>query len=305
MSPALPPQIRVIVRDWLNSNQIVLLGRETVLVDSGYGRDAQRTLDLLRRPQELGSRAVDLLANTHCHSDHMGGNAAIARQWACPIAVPAGERPLIERWDEQALWLGYADQRCERFAPGRTIEPGESLDWGELEWIALPAPGHDMHALMFWCEEERVLISGDALWESGFGVILPGDGREDRLDATRSTLDTISQLDARVVIPGHGQPFSSVGPALERARRRLDALAVDEVRMARSVLKTMFVFSLLDRGPMPAADLPAYLAQVPLYTEYNSRYFRLSWEELARWLVEELSLIGAVEDGNGFITAGG
>jgi glyoxylase-like metal-dependent hydrolase (beta-lactamase superfamily II) len=304
MSPALPPPIRVVVRDWLNSNQVVLLGREAIVVDSGYVRDAQRTLDLLRL-EALGDRAVDLLVNTHCHSDHMGGNAAISRHFGCPVAVPAGELPLIARWDEQALWLRYADQRCERFAADRAISPGQRFDWGGLDWVALAAPGHDMHALMFWCEEERVLLSGDALWENGFGVILPGDGHEDRLKATRATLEAISQLDARIVIPGHGRPFSSIGIALERANRRLKALAVDEARMARSVVKTMFVFSLLDRGTMPAAELPAYLARVPLNVEYNARYFRLSWEEFARWLIEELSLIGAVERRNGLLTARG
>lgn len=303
MPPALPAQIRVIVRDWLNANQIVLLDREAVVIDSGYGRDAQRTLELLRAADGLGGRCLDLLANTHCHSDHMGGNAVLSRAWGCPIAVPAGEAPLIARWDDAALWLDFADQRCERFSAGRTIDPGEVCDWGGLEWQALPAPGHDMHALMFWCPQERILISGDALWESGFGVLLPGDGGEERLRATRSTLDAISGLGARTVIPGHGKPFSEVGSALERAYRRLDALAADETRMARSVLKTMFVFSLLDRGAMRLEDLPAYLARVPLYGEYNARYFGLSWESLAQRLIEELALIGAVARQGDFIVA--
>ena len=77
--------------------------------------------------------------------------------------MPAGEAPLIARWDVDALWLDYTDQRCERFEPGPSVVPGQVLDWGGIQWQALPAPGHDMHALMFWSEEERVLISGDAL----------------------------------------------------------------------------------------------------------------------------------------------
>ncbi len=301
----LPGKIRVIVRDWLNANQVVLLGREAIVIDSGYGRDAQRTLELLRQPQALGDRGLDLLANTHCHSDHMGGNAALRRQWNCPVAVPIGEAPLISTWDRQSLWLDFADQRCERFPVGQTIVPGQILEWGEVAWQALCAPGHDMHALMFWCEQERILISGDALWESGFGVLLPGEGREQRLRATRETLDAISALGVRTVIPGHGKAFAAIGPALERAYRRLDALAADETRMARSVLKTMFVFSLLDRGTMPVAELPAYLARVPLYAEYNSRYFGLSWERLAGWLFGELAAIGAVAREGDLIRAAG
>jgi glyoxylase-like metal-dependent hydrolase (beta-lactamase superfamily II) len=44
---------------------------------------------------------------------------------------------------------------------------------GDLDWQALAAPGHDPHALLLWCAEEGILISGDALWQNGFGVIFP------------------------------------------------------------------------------------------------------------------------------------
>jgi glyoxylase-like metal-dependent hydrolase (beta-lactamase superfamily II) len=291
------------VRDWLNANQVVLLGKQTVVVDSGYSRDAAHTVSLLQAPQALGTHRPDLLVNTHCHSDHMGGNAVLARTYACPVVVPAGERPLIDQWDEEALWLAYADQRCDRFAVDRVIDAGEEYGWGDSRWLAIAAPGHDMHALMFWCEEHRALISGDALWQSGFGVLLPGEGREQRLHATRSTLDAIGKLDARVVIPGHGPPFAGVEAALERAYRRLEALEADETRMVRSLLKTMFVFSLLDRGPLPAAELTAYLSRVPMYRDYSERYLGFAPEQLGRWLVDELMLIGAMERRDGWLVA--
>jgi len=84
----LPSSVRVIVRDWLNANHIVLAGTHVSTV--------------------LAGRPLDRLVNTHCHSDHMGGNAA----HACRVSITRDEAPLIEAWDEQALWLSYADQRC-------------------------------------------------------------------------------------------------------------------------------------------------------------------------------------------------
>ncbi|HZP93127.1 MAG TPA: MBL fold metallo-hydrolase [Burkholderiales bacterium] len=289
MAVYLPPQIRVVVRDWLNSNQVVLLGRDaTILVDSGYGRDAGETLRRLQSKTAVGESGVDLLVNTHCHSDHMGGNALLQRKYRCELHIPAGEVPAIESWDETALWLAYADQRCERFAFHGTIVPDADFDWGNLNWRALAAPGHDMHALMFFCDEEGILISGDALWENGFGVLLPDADRAIRLAATRGTLDTIAALGVKIVIPGHGRPFTGVDAALERAYSRLDALAADELRMVRALLKTMFAFSLLDRGKMNLQELPAYLQRTPLYAEYGSRRFGWTGPALARWLVEEL-----------------
>jgi len=299
---ALPPQVRVIVRDWLNANHILLKGRDrTVLVDSGYGRDA--TITLAKVSAELAGRPLDWLVNTHCHSDHMGGNAAVRRAHGCRLSIPVGEAPLIDAWDEQTLWLSYADQRCERFAFDDTIAPGDVLDWGDLAWRAIAAPGHDMGALMFHCEEERLLITGDALWENGFGVVLPGPGREERLAAARSTLENIAGLDVGTVIPGHGAPFSNVAEALERGLRRLEAFERDEQRMARHVLKVMFVFSLLDRQRLPLGRIPEYLATVPLYADFNARYFQLSEVALAELIVGELERAGAVKKSNGNLIA--
>jgi glyoxylase-like metal-dependent hydrolase (beta-lactamase superfamily II) len=300
----LPPQVRVVVRDWLNANHILLTGRDrTVLVDSGYGRDTSITL--AKVSVELAGRPLDWLVNTHCHSDHMGGNAAMRRAHACRLSIPVGEAPLIEAWDEQTLWLSYADQRCERFEFDDTIAPGDVLNWGDLQWHAIAAPGHDMGALMFYCESERLLITGDALWENGFGVLLPGPGREERLAATRSTLESIGRLDVGAVIPGHGYPFSNVTEALERSLRRLEAFERDELRMARHVLKVMFVFSLLDRQRMPVSRIPEYLATVSLYADFNARYFQLNDAALAELIVGELERAGAVKRSNGYLIAAG
>ncbi len=203
-------------------------------------RDADIALEKLHAA--LRGRRLDWLVNTHCHSDHMGGNARIRAANGCRLSIPVGEAPLIEAWDDESLWLGYAEQRCERFEFDDTIAPGDRLNWGGMDWLAIAAPGHDMGALMFHCEQERVLLSGDALWENGFGILLPGPGRNERLAATRQTLETISKLQPRLVIPGHGAPFGDVDAVLERSFQRLAAFEQNELRMARHVLKVMFVF---------------------------------------------------------------
>src|SRR5260370_29698094 len=110
----LPASIQVIERGWLSSNNIVLHapGGATV-VDSGYGSHMPQTLALLEHALE--GKALGRLVNTHCHSDHMGGNAAIQKKYGCRTSIPEGEAALIDRWDEQALILAIADQRAERF----------------------------------------------------------------------------------------------------------------------------------------------------------------------------------------------
>ena len=107
-----------------------------------------------------------------------------------------------------------ASPSTKRFAPGTTHV------WGGLEWRALAAPGHDMGALVFYNPEHRILISGDALWQNGYGFVMPRALDPAALPATRATLDMIAALDVRVVIPGHGERVHATSaPALERAYR--------------------------------------------------------------------------------------
>ncbi len=289
----LPPQIQVIVRDWVSANQVLLRGRSgNVLVDSGYVTRARTTLQLIA--DALGGEQVHTLINTHCHSDHMGGNAAVQRTYACRILVPIGEAPLIERWDTHALWIDWAGQQAERFAYDGTISPGDVLELGDLEWRAVAAPGHDDAALMFYCPAERILLSGDALWENGFGIVLPEP--PGGLERAQRTLETIAALDVRVVIPGHGAPFAgdAVAIALERSFRRLDALRADPTRLARAALKAMLAFTLLERGSAPVEDLVALVADVPFYRQQNERFFRLQPVQLTELILGELEKAGAV-----------
>ena len=298
----LPPSVRVIVRDWLNANHVVLIGREqSVLIDSGYGRDVAYTLSTVM--QTLRGQPLDWLVNTHCHSDHMGGNAAVQSTYHCRLSIPRDEAPIVEAWDEQALWLAYADQRCERFSFDDTVAPDDTFHWGDLHWRAIAAPGHDMAALMFFCEETGLLISGDALWQNGFGIVLPGPDRMERLAATRTTLETIADLPVRTVIPGHGKPFTDVDAAVQRSFQRLAAFERDELRMVRHVLKVMFVFSLMDRRRLAVHELNGYLESVPLYTDFNRRYLRLDPAALAELIVGELERAGAVRRTDGYLTA--
>lgn len=296
------PGVQVIVRDWLNANQVLIKGRdECVVIDSGYGAHARPTLALLRAGDVLGDRRLHRIVNTHCHSDHMGGNAALARAYGCPISLPLDAARLIDAWDTRELLLDYADQQAERFSYAHTITADDTLRLGDLEWRALAAPGHDMTALMFYQPEHRVLVSGDALWKRGFGLIEPVERLAERLAAQRATLERIAALEVAVVIPGHGAPFRGVARAIETALQRLAAYEADPIRLARHCLKSFFVFALLARSRIAASDLPAYFKRVPCYREYNARFFRLPAEALAAMVADDLLRSGAIVKRDGVL----
>ena len=89
MSIKLPDSLLVLERGWLSANNILFFdGDVATLIDSGYVTHAEQTVDLVYHA--LDSRRLSRVINTHSHSDHIGGNAALQREFACRIAIPAG-----------------------------------------------------------------------------------------------------------------------------------------------------------------------------------------------------------------------
>lgn len=305
MSAALrfPASLHVFERGWLSANNILLFdGDAATLIDSGYVSHAPQTLALLRGA--LDGRRLTRLINTHSHSDHIGGNAAVQREFGCTIQVPGGMAGAVARWDEDALLLSTAAQAGERFAADATLAAGDAFVAGELEWQALAVPGHDMDALAYYNPERRLLISGDALWRDGFGILFADVlGTGDGLGAARRTLEAIGRLAVDAVIPGHGAPFSDFDDALERAFARLRAFEDDGARMARNAIRACITFRLLDTRRMVLDELPRHLAETPLYREANARFLGLAPDALASWLVGELERAGVAHREGGELVA--
>lgn len=291
----LPPQVRVIERGWLSSNSVLFLEGETAtLVDTGYHSQASQTLQLVRHA--LDGAHLTRIINTHSHSDHIGGNALLQRQFDCGVTIPAGIAPIVEAWDREALMLAMAHQHADPFRHDAVLHANEEFVAGGLVWRALPAPGHDMEALVFHCEAKRLLISGDALWRDGFGIMFAEImGVAEGLKATRETLETIGRLPVDVVIPGHGPVFTEFDAALEAALARIRAFEEDPLRMARNAIKACFTFNLLEKRSLPREAVARVVGEVPFFREVNRRYFGLDDEAFADWLVNDLVKAGAVE----------
>lgn len=302
----LPDGLLVLERGWLSSNNIVCLeGEQAALIDSGYVSHATQTVALLERA--LDGRRLTRLLNTHSHSDHIGGNAAVVEAFGCRVIVPAGIDATIAEWDEEALLLSPLGQSAARFRHDATIAAGDEVELGGLNWRSIAVPGHDMDALAFYNAERRILISGDALWRDGFGVIFsellghPDDGGG--LVATRATLDLLARLPIDVVIPGHGAPFIEVEDAFARAYQRLAAFEQSVERLARHALKVMLAFAMLERRQLLRSELPAFLASLSFCQSVNARYLNYDNEALAQWLATDLIRAGTLKDEDGVLIA--
>ncbi|ACC69354.1 MBL fold metallo-hydrolase [Paraburkholderia phymatum] len=286
---ALPASVRVFERGWLSSNNVLLVDDAcAALVDTGYASHAAQTVALVRHA--LGARPLDLIVNTHLHSDHCGGNAQLQATWPCRTLIPSTEADAVHAWDETRLTFRATGQLCPRFAFSGTIEPGTRLTLGALVWDVLGAPGHDPHSLMLYCAEHQLLISADALWQNGFGVIFPELDGESGFAEQQAVLELIGTLDVKTVIPGHGAPFSDVHAALDRALSRVAWLRADPSRNAKNALKVLIVFKLLDAGAMSFAALLRMVDEASVMRAAASMLKpRSAWPALLREMVEGLA----------------
>ncbi len=272
-SPPLGPGLHVLERGWLSSNNILLDdGDDAALVDTGHCVHAAQTVALLR--QRLGTRPLRRVVNTHLHSDHCGGNAALQREWALQVSVPAGSWQAVQDWDEQALSYVPTRQRCERFSAQAALQPGQALHIGAREWQVIAAPGHDPQSVILFDAQHGVLISADALWHNGFGVVFPELEGDAAFDDVARVLDLIDRLPVRRVIPGHGAPFDDVAGALQRARSRLAGFRADPARHLRHGAKVLLKYHLMEEQQQPLAELRDWLLQTPLMQSI--------WAELGR-----------------------
>ena len=304
---ALPPGITLLERGWLSSNNILVCGQTTcALIDSGYVAHAGQTLALVEAA--LGGRELQVLVNTHLHSDHCGGNAALQTRYPqLTTLIPPGLSAHVRDWDANALTYAPTGQSCPRFGFDAVLLPGTEVMLGDLHWQVHAAPGHDPHSVILFEPVSVTLLSADALWEHGFGVVFPELEGADAFAQVGQTLNLIESLSPKMVIPGHGPAFSRIETALATARKRLDGFVAHPGKHIKYAVKVLLKFKLLE---VQAIELPLFIAwarATPYFLSIHDRHF--SVVDFADWvdqLTLELVRAGAASrDGSMIINAAG
>jgi glyoxylase-like metal-dependent hydrolase (beta-lactamase superfamily II) len=290
----LPPEIQVLERGWLSANNILFIGqRDTALVDTGYCSHAAQTVELVRAT--LGGRPLDRVLNTHLHSDHCGGNAALQAAWpALRTAIPPGQAPHVRHWNADALSYTPTGQSCPPFRFESLLEPGSCVLLGDRPWQVHAAPGHDPHSVVLFNPASRVLISADALWENGFGVVFPELEGKDAFAQVAATLDLIEKLAPQVVIPGHGPVFFDTPRALDGARRRLEGFVRNPTKHALYAAKVLLKYKLLEWQQIRMDELTAWALATPYFGMLRQTHFSDQPEDAwLQGLAEDLVRSGA------------
>lgn len=296
--------VTCIERGWLSANNILIRGNgPTALVDSGYATHAAQTVALVAGV--LGQQPLDLLLNTHLHSDHCGGNAALQRAYPdLETHIPPGQAASVAAWDPVALTFEPTGQTCPPFVYQYVLEPGTSIRLGSLHWDIHAAKGHDPHSIVLFQPAHRLLISADALWENGFGIVFPELEGFSAFDEVADTLDLIEELAPVTVLPGHGAVFDDVSGALVRARTRLAQFVQNPDKHRRHALKVLVKFKLLEWQSITEAALLDWALQTAYFVQTMPPDLRNHRSEAQQWLsalLRELERSQALSLKNGMV----
>jgi hydroxyacylglutathione hydrolase len=223
-----------------------------VLVDSGFGSDLEATLDLL--PGEPA-----LVFNTHWHSDHVGGNAGLAKRFGMSIAASAEEGARVNAGDPEAFGSDWFDQPVDPYRVDRPLEPGELVETGAVSLRVVPAAGHSLGQVALFEERSRVLVAGDAILAHDVAFINPFVDGAEALETAISSVERIGRLDARLAVAGHGEVIEDVGGCVKRSLERLLLWRQDPARMAIHGCRRVFGFALMIHGGFARSELRPYL----------------------------------------------
>lgn len=173
---------------------------ECIIIDPGcYDHSERKTLTDFIEKESL--KPVRLI-NTHCHIDHVFGNKYIAELYGLELEIHRNELPILDWLPQSAMMFGVKADPSP--APGKFIEEGDIIRFGNTKLEVLLTPGHSPGSISFYCRESGFVISGDVLFFGSIGrTDLPGGDYDTLINSIREKL--LPLADDVNVYSGHGQ----------------------------------------------------------------------------------------------------
>ena len=188
-----------------NTYFIIAPNKDCIIIDPGCfdERERKELTDFITNNQLKPVRLI----NTHCHIDHILGNAFVAEQYNLGLEIHEGEIPVLKAGMTIAGMYGIPYTPSPE--PVSFLAAGDVRTLGDLEMKVLFTPGHSPASICLYNEKDRWVIGGDVLFYESIGrTDLPGGDFNTLIESIRTQLFTLP--DDVVVFPGHG-PETRIG----------------------------------------------------------------------------------------------
>ncbi len=171
-------------------------GDKAAVVDPSADADV-----ILQKAAEKGATLQYILL-THGHFDHICSLDTLREKTGVPAYIHTGDADMPEDAYKNAFFTFFGQMRTYR-APEKTLVEGDILTLGTEQIRVLHTPGHTEGSVCYLCGE-NILITGDTLFDRGFGRYDLYGGDPSKL---RRSLQRLSTLDHSLIIyAGHGCP---------------------------------------------------------------------------------------------------
>ncbi len=192
---------------WINNTGFLVGDRGVVSIDSCSTE--RRTRAYLAAIGAVTSQPVRTLVNTHHHGDHTFGNHLFT---GATIVGHEATRENVLTWGkpfDEPVWTKVDWGDVELAPPFLTYRDGVTVwvDDRRCEVTHVGMPAHTTNDSIVWLPSEKVLFSGDLLFNGGTPFLLQGS----IAGAISVLTDVVRPLGAETIVPGHG-PVG--GPAL-------------------------------------------------------------------------------------------
>jgi hydroxyacylglutathione hydrolase len=165
-----------------------------VMVDPG--EEAERLLAAV----EGAGVTLEAILLTHCHFDHIGAVAPVARATGAQVWCPEIETDLLT---DLMTYMPYPEfGPYESYEPEHTVSGGEVLELAGMEIDVLFTPGHSPGHVTYAPRAANAIFSGDVLFQNSIGrTDLPGGDHAELLRTIAALIDRFD--DETHVLPGH------------------------------------------------------------------------------------------------------
>lgn len=280
-------------RKFPSANMILIKDQLPILIDTGFGSDAQETEQLIKEagvsPEEL-----HLIVNTHYHSDHVGGNFHFQKNYGIKIAAHKWDAHLINSSDPEACSAEWLDQPVEPYQVDLKLSDNNEIHTGSRTFQVLYTPGHTLGHISLYEPEEEVFICGDLFHKNDVGWLNIFREGVSSIQRSLESLDRVSTLRIKQAYSGHGPQIDDPLSSIDISRKRLEKWLKSPEKASWHACKRIFAFTLIMKNGLPKEEIDKYLLNCGWFQDFSRYAFRLQPEEFIQVLLDEMIRSGAV-----------
>ena len=170
--------------------------KETMVIDPAG--DVDKIVEML----DILNANLKYIYLTHCHGDHIGGVKELKERTGGKIL--AHRNTAENLLDPNISLTTYIGLEGLVIQVDSRVDDGDLIHLGNLEFRVIHTPGHTSGGSCLYCEEEKLLFSGDTLFRGTWGrTDVPTGNFEDVINSITKKLMIFP--DETIVYPGHGK----------------------------------------------------------------------------------------------------